>query len=44
MAGIGVRQMSRMAAVPFTIRRSQDEFSYTSFSSTTETVHGLLRL
>ena len=36
--------MPRMAAVPFTIRRSKDEFSATSLSSTTETVHGLLRL
>ncbi|MGM0669625.1 MAG: hypothetical protein ACQET1_07890 [Gemmatimonadota bacterium] len=36
--------MPRMAAVPFTIRRSKDEFSATSVSSTTETAHGLLRL
>lgn len=34
----------RIAAVPFSIRRSRDEFSATSFSSTIETAHGLLRL
>ena len=36
--------LPRLAAVPFTIRRSEDQFSASSFSSTTETVHGLLRL
>jgi hypothetical protein len=36
--------MIRTATVPFTIRRSKDEFGTTTFSSTTETVHGLLRL
>jgi hypothetical protein len=33
-----------MAAVPFTLRRSKDEFSSTSLTSTVETIHGLLRL
>ena len=32
------------AALPFTLKRSKDEFSAASLTSTTETVHGLLRL
>jgi len=36
--------MSRVAAVPFHLRRSEDAFTGTSVTSTTETVHGLLRL
>jgi len=39
-----VRPMFRTATVPFTLRRTKDEFSATSFSSTREDVHGLLRL
>lgn len=36
--------MPPVAAVPFHLRRSQDVFAGTVMSSTTETVHGLLRL
>jgi hypothetical protein len=36
--------MSHMAALPFTLKRSKDEFGAASMTSTTETVHGLLRL
>jgi len=36
--------MSRLAALPFTIRRSNDVFASGGITSTTETVHGLLRL
>lgn len=32
------------AALPFTLRRSRDEFTASTVTSTTETVHGLLRL
>lgn len=44
MVGSGVSHMYRTATVPFTISRTRDEFSATSFSSTREEVHGLLRL
>lgn len=36
--------MSRTAALPFTLRRSEDEISSREVTSTVETVHGLLRL
>lgn len=36
--------MPHRAAVPFHLRRSSDAFSATTVTSTTETVHGLLRL
>ena len=36
--------MLHQAAVPFQLRRSQDAFSGGSVTSTTEVVHGLLRL
>lgn len=36
--------MAHQAAVPFHLRRSQDAFSGGSVTSTTEVVHGLLRL
>ena len=36
--------MSRVAAVPFHLRWSEDSFSVTTVTSTTEVVHGLLRL
>ena len=36
--------MSHMAALPFTLKRSNEEFGAVSMTSTTETVHGLLRL
>ncbi len=36
--------MLHTAALPFTLKRSKDEFAAASFTSTTETVHGLLRL
>lgn len=36
--------MPRSAAVPFTLKRSQDVLGSSYISSTTETVHGLLRL
>lgn len=36
--------MLHTAALPFTLKRRKDEFSATSLTSTTETVHGLLRL
>jgi hypothetical protein len=34
----------RFAALPFTLRRSEDEVGVTEITSTVETVHGLLRL
>jgi hypothetical protein len=36
--------MPRSAALPFTIRRSEDVLGSASMTTTTETVHGLLRL
>ena len=36
--------MPYTAALPFTLKRSKDEFGGVSLTSTTETVHGLLRL
>lgn len=36
--------MKHAVAVPFTLKRSKDEFGGGSITSTTETVHGLLRL
>jgi len=36
--------MPRSAAVPFTLKRSQDVLGSSYITSTTETVHGLLRL
>lgn len=36
--------MPRSAAVPFKLRRSQDVLGSSSITTTTETVHGLLRL
>lgn len=36
--------MPHTAAVPFVIKRSKDEFAASSMTSTTETIHGLLRL
>ncbi len=36
--------MPHTAAVPFIIKRSKDEFSGSGMTSTTETIHGLLRL
>ncbi|HSW28501.1 MAG TPA: hypothetical protein VLH75_03310 [Longimicrobiales bacterium] len=36
--------MTRQASVPFHLRRGQDEFRGGSVTSTTEVVHGLLRL
>ena len=41
-AGQGL--MPRVAAVPFHLRKSSDTFSATTVTSTTEVVHGLLRL
>jgi len=36
--------MPRSAALPFTLKRSQDVLGAGSITSTTETIHGLLRL
>ena len=36
--------MPQTAALPFTLRRSSDVFSGSGMTTTTETVHGLLRL
>lgn len=36
--------MPHTAAVPFTIKRSNDVFGSGSYTSTTETIHGLVRL
>ncbi len=36
--------MTRRAAVPFQLSRGQDEFTGGCVTSTTEVVHGLLRL
>ena len=36
--------MPHRAAVPFHLKRSQDTYSGRAYTSTTETVHGLLRL
>lgn len=36
--------MAHTAALPFILKRSKDEFGAASMTSTTETVHGLLRL
>ncbi len=36
--------MPFFATLPFTLRRSTDAFTISSMTTTTETVHGLLRL
>ena len=36
--------MPRFATLPFTLRRSKDSFTASSMTTTTETVHGLLRM
>jgi hypothetical protein len=36
--------MRRTAALPFTLRRSEEAYGAASLTTTTETVHGLLRL
>ena len=36
--------MPRFATLPFTLRRSKNSFTADSMTTTTETVHGLLRL